>query len=158
MSNFTAIDFETATGSRASICQVGIVLVENCEIVNRIERLVRPPDNLYHERNIAIHGITPDETEDAETFDKLYEKIKHHIEGKNVVAHNAKFDIDCLMKTLAHYKIKMPMAKWFCTRNIYKESLSVACKINNISLSNQHNALSDAEACALLMIKDIKRN
>lgn len=30
--NFTAIDFETAQGARWSICQVGIVRVENDEI------------------------------------------------------------------------------------------------------------------------------
>ena len=34
--NFTAIDFETATGNRASACAVGIVSVENAKITDDV--------------------------------------------------------------------------------------------------------------------------
>lgn len=34
MKNFVAIDFETANGQRTSICSVGIVIVQNGEIVD----------------------------------------------------------------------------------------------------------------------------
>ncbi|KAK3582379.1 hypothetical protein CHS0354_023923 [Potamilus streckersoni] len=67
---FTAIDFETATGVRTSICQVGIVRVENGRTVNTLSRLVQPPNNYYSDWCIDIHGITPDKTENAPTFDK----------------------------------------------------------------------------------------
>jgi DNA polymerase-3 subunit epsilon len=156
MSTFTAIDFETATAKRSSICQVGLVLVHNCRIVDRIKYLVRPPENLYNEANISIHGITPDKTENEETFDKVYLKISQHIIGKSIVAHNASFDIDCLTKALKYYNKPVPNAQWYCTRKIYNEKLSVACDMFGIKYT-PHDALSDAEACAMLMIRDINR-
>jgi DNA polymerase-3 subunit epsilon len=158
MSNFTAIDFETARGDRASICQLGLVVVEQCKIVERITFSVQPPNNLYSAVNIGIHGITPEQTRDEETFDKVYLKIKPYIEGKSVVAHNALFEIDCLAKALMYYKMPVPSnIKWFCTLKIFKAKLAVACAMNGIKFPDCHSqkSLNDAEACALLMIKDI---
>ena len=55
--NFIAIDFETATGKRASICEVGICVVRNGEIIETKSWLVQPEDNAYSYWNIQIHGI-----------------------------------------------------------------------------------------------------
>ena len=46
--NFIAIDFETATPKRSSICEVGICVVRNGEISETKSWLVQPEDNLYH--------------------------------------------------------------------------------------------------------------
>jgi DNA polymerase-3 subunit epsilon len=154
MSNFTAIDFETATGYRSSVCQIGLVVVENCKIVERIKHLVQPPNNIYNGRNIDIHGITPEATAAALTFAQLYPDIQKYIDGKDLVAHNAGFEIGCLSDTLTYYSIKVPLVHWYCTRKIYNLSLAEACKRYGI-VYTPHDALSDAEACALLMIKDI---
>ena len=50
MNSFTALDFETATGYRNSICQVGFVRVENGIITKEVNILVQPPDNYYWSR------------------------------------------------------------------------------------------------------------
>lgn len=42
MENFAAIDFETANRERSSVCSVGIVIVKNGKIVDKIYRLIRP--------------------------------------------------------------------------------------------------------------------
>ena len=42
MKNFAAIDFETANGKRTSVCSVGVVIVRDGKIVNKIYRLIRP--------------------------------------------------------------------------------------------------------------------
>lgn len=39
--NFVAIDFETATGSRASICEAGICVVREGKVVEKKSWLVR---------------------------------------------------------------------------------------------------------------------
>ena len=62
---FIAIDFETATSKRASICEVGICVVRNGEIVETRSWLVRPEDNYYQYWNIKVHGIRPQDTENA---------------------------------------------------------------------------------------------
>ena len=40
--NFTAIDFETATGKRSSACAVGIVTVEDGVISDTFYSLIQP--------------------------------------------------------------------------------------------------------------------
>jgi DNA polymerase-3 subunit epsilon len=66
--NFTAIDFETATGYRHSTCAVGIVTVENGEITEQYYSLIQPPENYYWGSNIGIHGIRPADTAKARDF------------------------------------------------------------------------------------------
>ena len=65
---FTALDFETATSQRASVCEVGMCFVRDGQIMSSPSYLMRPPGNLYDPANIAIHGITPRMTADAPEF------------------------------------------------------------------------------------------
>ena len=80
--NFTAIDFETATGYRNSACAVGIVTVENGEITDKFYRLIRPPENSYNWMNISIHGIRPEDTADVPDFAGVYHELKPRLAGK----------------------------------------------------------------------------
>lgn len=151
--NFTAIDFETAIGKRCSICQVGIVRVENGKIVNKISRLVRPPNNEYSKWNIKVHGITPTDTIDSPTFLEIWSEIKPYIENNLVVAHNTDFDIDCLYKTLEYYDIPKPIFKIDCTYKRTGQKLDDLCEAFDIELENHHDAECDAIACAEIYIK-----
>ena len=147
---FTAIDFETATGRRSSICQVGIVRVENGSMREKISILVQPPNNYYWDSFIDIHGITPEMTMNAPRFHLIWKQIFPFIENQHVVAHNGfAFDFQCLKQTLEHYKLSAPNYTGHCTYKLYGESLSSLCKKYNITL-NHHDALSDAMACAEL--------
>lgn len=55
--NFNAIDLETTQGYRWSICQVGLVRVENGEITQKLDLLEQPADNYYWKQFVEIHGI-----------------------------------------------------------------------------------------------------
>lgn len=68
MKDFAAIDFETANGKRTSVCSVGIVIVKGGRIVNKIYRLIRPAPNYYTQWTTAIHGLTYDDTMEADDF------------------------------------------------------------------------------------------
>ncbi len=154
---FTAIDFETANYERSSICQVGLVRVENGIVVHKINKLVRPQPNYYLEWfTNDVHGISTEDTDDAPVFSDIWEEIFSYIEGQDVVAHNGfAFDFVCLSKTLEYYNIPVPEYKKHCTYKIFGENLEVLCDRYNIQL-NHHNALSDAEACAVLFLKHLK--
>jgi DNA polymerase III subunit epsilon len=150
--SFTAIDFETAQGKMHSICQVGLVRVENGKFKETFNLLVQPPDNLYWKSFIDIHGISPVKTRNAPTFDKIWHLIEPFIKKQNVVAHNISFDSNCLRQTLQYYNIQIPEYSKHCTCNIYfRRGLSELCKHFNIQL-NHHDALSDAKACAELFL------
>jgi DNA polymerase III subunit epsilon len=158
---FTAIDFETATGSPDSACAVGIVTVENGIIVDEYVTLIQPPDNIYWYGNIMCHGIKPIDTMDKPTFDDLFPEIKKRIFGKTLVAHNERFDRNVLKKTMKLYGLyydELEIADmWECTCKIYRAkgykpaNLKYCADQNNIPL-NHHEALSDARACALLYL------
>ncbi|AEW01051.1 exonuclease [Niastella koreensis] len=154
---FTAIDFETATPKRWSICQVGIVRVTNGKITEKIDLLVQPPKNEYSNFNIAIHGITPDMTATALTFDKAWSRIKSLISKQNVVAHNGhRFDFNCLKQTLEFYDLAEPKYNKHCTYQIFDAKLDLLCKKYKIKLEKHHNALADATACAELFLLHLK--
>ncbi|MEO7172889.1 exonuclease domain-containing protein [Flavobacterium sp.] len=148
--NFTAIDFETAQGKRWSICQVGLVRVENGITKEKISVLVQPPNNFYWDRFIDIHGITPQQTSTAKTFDKVWQQIEPFIKNQNLVAHNGfSFDFHCLNQTLEYYDIAPPEFTGHCTYRIFGDNLASLCRQYKIPL-NHHDALSDAMACAEL--------
>lgn len=150
MENFTAIDFETAQGYRWSICQVGLVRVENGRIIEELSLLVQPPNNQYWSRFIEIHGITPRDTATAPTFDKVWHHIEPFIQNQTVVAHNGlSFDFPVLAQTLEYYGMPEPDYTKRCTYRIYKDNLASLCRNHKIEL-NHHDALSDARACAEL--------
>lgn len=158
MDSFTAIDFETAQGNRWSICQVGLVRVENGFITNELNILVQPPDNYYWTRFIDIHGITPRKTAKAPTFDKVWHQIEPFIKNQNVVAHNGlRFDFPVLNATLAYYGMQAPDYEKHCTYKIYNVNLASLCSQYCIPL-NHHDALSDARACAKLFMMYLESN
>ena len=157
MDSFTAIDFETAQGYRWSICQVGLVRVENGIITKELDILVQPPDNYYWTNFTAIHGISAKDTVSSPTFNLIWDKIAPYIVSQNVIAHNGfGFDFPVLNKTLEYYGIMPPEYNKFCTYKIYRDNLASLCSKYGISL-NHHDALSDAKACAELFLKHLNK-
>lgn len=106
--DFIAIDFETATGKRASICEAGICLVKDGKVAETKSWLVRPKDNVYSYWNIQVHGIHPEDTEDAPEFPEVWAEIMEYLaETPVLVAHNAAFDISCIRKSLEFHLLKL---------------------------------------------------
>jgi DNA polymerase-3 subunit epsilon len=160
--NFTAIDFETATGKRDSACAVGIVTVENGSITEEYYSLIQPPGNAYFGMNIAVHGIRPHDTLNAPTFSELYPEIRKRLQDSIIVAHNEVFDRSVLKRTMEYYDLhygELGLAdRWECTMRIYKAKGFVPYKLNSccarLSIPlNHHEALSDAIGCAKLYLQ-----
>lgn len=153
MKTFTAIDFETAQGYRWSICQVGLIRVENGIITKELDILVQPPNNYYWDRFTDIHGISSKDTLNSPTFDAIWNQVEPYITNQNVIAHNGfSFDFLVLSNTLEYYGLATPEYNKFCTYKIYKSNLADLCREHKIQL-NHHDALSDALYCAELYIK-----
>jgi len=159
--NFTAIDFETATGHPHSACAVGIITVEDGIIAEEYHTLIQPPENEYWYRNIMVHGIKPADTMGVSTFDTLFPEIQKRLFGRKIVAHNESFDRNVLAKTMRYYGLyydELEIAeRWECTVKIYrakgypKANLRYCSDRIGIAL-NHHEALSDARACAKLYL------
>ena len=89
--SFIAIDFETATGKRSSICEVGICVVRDGEVLETKSWLVQPENNTYAYWNTQVHGIRPEDTSSAPFFPEVWREIERDYLGEynTFVAHNA---------------------------------------------------------------------
>jgi len=151
MSTFTAIDFETANYDRTSVCQVGLVRMENGIVTKEISLLVQPPGNFYVWRLTNLHGISSVLTNKSPPFAEIWPQIEPYIANQTVVAHNGAFDFSVLHSTLNYYGIMAPEYEQKCTYRIFKKKLNILCTEHGIEL-NHHEALSDARACAELFL------
>lgn len=111
--SFVALDLETATFDRDSICEVGITIVENSQIKESHSWLVHPPYNEYDPFNVDIHGITPDMTADKPEFSEVWKEVEPYLTGKVVVAHNTGFDMYALRDTFLTDNISFPSFPFF---------------------------------------------
>lgn len=164
MRNFIAIDFETATQSPDSICEVGICVVRDGEVTDTRSWLVRPPHNRYSYWNIQIHGIRPDDTEDAPGFAEVWEEIERLYldEYDTFVAHNVPFDRKCLQAAAAAHRIHLPPLRWYCSlataRRVYRyrcNKLAYLCDTLGLPQGKHHRAGDDAEMCARLFLREL---
>jgi len=154
--NFTVIDFETANDNFDSVCQIGLAVVENFEIVERKSFFICPPYEDF--TNTNIHGITFDDVKYSPTFAELWLKIKNYFEGRTISAYNLFFDWSCLAATLDYYNIERPKFTAFDilanARNcldLPSYSLINVAKALNFQ-HNAHEALSDSEVAAKVQI------
>jgi len=129
---FTAIDFETAHPKRWSICQVGLVRVENGKITKKISMLIQPPV-----------------TFNTKTLRTLRFTKKCCLVNLSVLSVLVLNFIICLRHTLEYYDLAQPKYEPACTLKIYKKKLNIACAEHGIPLKH-HDALSDAMGCAEL--------
>lgn len=157
MKDFVAIDFETANGHRSSVCSVGIVVVRDGVFTDSFYSLIQPEPNYYSFWNTMVHGLTKEDTDDAPVFPFVWEQIAPRIEGLPLVAHNSPFDEGCLKAVFRVYQMDYPDYPFYCTcrasrhhfghalPNHQLQTVAAAC---GFALTNHHNALADAEACA----------
>lgn len=152
--NFVAIDFETATPDRMA-CQLGIVVVNDYKITEELRFYIQPPNNTYHFHNMANNFVKPTDTEFSPTFLELWPTIKHYFENQYIVAHNTTFDIGVLLVNCSYYNIPEPkLNNIICTCEMHNmTNLVDACGFYGLSINKHHDALEDARACALLLIK-----
>lgn len=157
--NFIAIDFETANEKRNSPCSIGIVVVKDNEVVEKVHYLIKPKEMRFMPINIGIHGIRPGMVENEPEFDEIWEKISGYFDNNMIIAHNASFDISVLRKTLELYEIESPTFNYVCTmkltRNFYQQIDDAKLNTVNRFLGyefNHHDALADALACSNILL------
>ena len=155
---WAAIDFETATYSRASACALGVVIVEDGRELHRQAWLIRPPGNEYQSGNIAIHGIRPADTAESPEFPHVWAEALHLIGDRPLVAHNAPFDMGVVRRSCEHFAIDTPDLPYLCTVQLSRRTwpdlsahkLPIVSEHVGVELDH-HDALSDAVACSRIL-------
>ena len=156
--DYLAIDVETANADYSSICQIGIVEVQNGEIADQWSTLVNP-ESYFDPFNVSIHGITESDVENARTFDAVYSELKSRIDGR-ITVHHMPFDKIAINRACSEYELDFLKANWLDSAKIVRRAwkdfayrgygLANIAKHLNIEFEH-HDALEDAKAAALIV-------
>jgi len=161
--SFVAFDFETANSSRASACSLGMTKVLDGKIVDYMYEIFRPPEGFdsFEGRNIAIHGIRPEDVKGKKRFIEVWPEFHAFINELPVVAHNASFDISVLRAALSASDFLWPELEYACTYVVSKNLFNMArhklpdvARAANVNWNDaeHHNALFDSRICAEIII------
>ncbi|HFI0385154.1 TPA: bifunctional DnaQ family exonuclease/ATP-dependent helicase [Streptococcus suis] len=157
---YAVVDLEaTGTGADAKIIQIGIVLVENGEIIDSYATDINPYELLDdHIKNLT--GITDQQLSQAPDFGQVAGTIYDMIGDAIFVAHNVKFDANLLAEALFFegYELLTPRVDTVELSQLFfptfeKYSLGNLAEHLELGLDQAHTAISDAMATARLLIK-----
>ncbi|MEI7731402.1 MAG: 3'-5' exonuclease [Verrucomicrobiota bacterium] len=158
---FAAIDFETADYGQDSACALSVVVAEPTGILRTEHWLIKPPRQQFFFTH--IHGITWRDVMSKPCFGDIWREAALLLEGVDfVAAHNARFDKGVLRACCTSHSVAPPPLPFVCTVklarkawNIRPTTLPDVCRKFSIPLRH-HDALSDARACAQIVIEAIK--
>ena len=165
--NFTAIDFETANGSPASPCAVGLVRVRDGKLVDGLAMLFQPPypHNWFHAGNIGVHGIHPSDVEDAISWDEALGHLLEFVGDDVLIAHNAPFDMGVLKAAAGAIQAPLPQFNYTCSLEISRKTYNLeSYRLNSVAYAigheefKHHDALADADACARIIVHAADRH
>ena len=152
------LDFKTANSNYGSICAVGAAIVENGEVLERKEYLIKPHKSLDWVNNFCrdIHGITYEDLRESPEFSEVWQSVKTMlISADCVVIHDALFDLRHLHNVLSLYNL--PSISFDCVYilplccyhfpALPDHSLAAMAAKFGITFEH-HDALENAETCA----------
>lgn len=159
--SFTAIDFETASPDRASVCAVGLARVRDSQIEETFSTLVVPPTGLdsFGTYNVRVHGITAERVAGAPTWTEVYQSVLGFVGDDVLVAHNAPFDQSVLERASDCFDLDYLANHWIDTQPLARQqlvlgsySLPFVARELGLPTRMHHDALEDAVQSALVAV------
>lgn len=158
ISDFVAIDFETANNQAHSACSLGLVVVKSGEVTTRKSWLINPNTKIFTFSH--LHGITYEMVKNEPKFDDIWPDVHELIKNEYLVAHNMVFDYGVLQALVRRYSsIKLPNHRLICSLELARARINLpSYKLNHVCAHlgidlDHHDALSDAEAAAKIVLR-----
>lgn len=158
--NFVSIDVETANPDMASICQIGVAVVEGGKIVDEWQSLV-DPQAFFDPRCVSVHGIRESDVVGAPTFAELSGALSRLLQGRVVVSHSG-FDRTAVSRAYAAAEVPVGPITWLDSAMVVRRTWSQFSR-GGYGLANvaqflgiefrHHDALEDAKAAAQVVIR-----
>lgn len=159
--SFLAIDFETATGDRASACALGFAHVVDGVLAATGSTLIDPRLPADDWCFTDVHGITPQDVAGAPVFAEAWAALDARFAGELLVAHNASFDIGVLRAELDRAGVR-PIApiRSRCSAATARLAWPATPRVTLAHLTtmlgiplDHHDAGSDARASAAVLLR-----
>jgi DNA polymerase-3 subunit epsilon len=153
--DFVALDVETANADPRSICQIGVAVFKDGELVETWDSLINPKSH-FDFMNISIHGIDESHVMNAPTIQQVKSKLDQLI-GNSVVGIYSGFDKVALERNFNEIDYR-----WLDITRVVRRTweqvaysgygLSNVCQLNDIRIDKHHDALADAIAAGRVLV------
>ena len=98
------LDLENPNFRQNSICAVGVIVVRDNKVIEKIYSLINPEDS-FDRINMEITKIAPHMVEDSPTLPEFWPKIKDLLTNNIVGGHNITYDLKLISKSLQRYHL-----------------------------------------------------
>lgn len=163
VTDFVALDVETANADFASICSIGLVHFKQGEIFRSLTILVDPEDD-FDPVNISIHGIRPDDVRGRPTMAKVFPIIGEALRDAAIV-HHSPFDRTALARAAVKYSTVGLPCTWLDSLQVARRSWASHREDGGYGLANlarlfqiqfkHHDAAEDARCAGLVVMRAI---
>ena len=163
VTDFIALDVETANADFASICSIGLVHFRSGLVFKSLTILVNPEDE-FDPINIGIHGIRPEDVVGKPTIAKVFPVINAALQDTAIV-HHSPFDRTALARAAGRYGTGGLQCTWIDTLQVARRTWASFREDGGYGLANlaqafgiafkHHDAAEDARAAGLLMLRAI---
>lgn len=166
---FVVVDVESSGGTTGEhkIIEVGMVVLERGKVVRTYSSLVNPNESIPAFIT-AMTGITDQMVANAPDEDEALEAVREELNHERAVfvGHNVGFDWGCVSKALVRCGYEVPDVVRLCTcklarrllPDIKRHDLATVAEHCNVSITDRHRALGDAEATAQILMALISAN
>ena len=162
ITDFIALDVETANADFASICSIGLVHFRGGAIFKSITILIDPEDE-FDPTNIGIHGITPQDVAGKPTMAKVFPVIGAALQDTAIV-HHSPFDRTALARAADRYGTGGLPCFWLDTLQVARRTWDFRDN-GGYGLANlagafgiefkHHDAAEDARAAGLVLLRAV---
>lgn len=155
MQKYIVLDIESPNCFSYSVSSIGIIVVENNEITDKIYTLINPEDE-FEDDIIEMTGITPEMVKDKPKFYEFWPKIEEILKNNIIIGHNITYDLGVISSSLDRYNLEVPNFNYICTLYWSRKLLNLpSYSLSDIMLNlkidyEAHNALHDAEVTEFL--------
>lgn len=166
--DFVAIDVEYADAAQ-NICQFGLAVVRDLQIVEQRSWNIQPPGNVYEQCFAWNHHLTAADTANAPSFEQIWPEIYEYLRGESIWAHNAaSTEYPVINKNICRCNADFDTLRWINdSRDLYRRTDCEAGKGNGLHQccmalgipfdeSQHHSAEYDAVKCAEIVIAAIE--
>ena len=166
ITDFIALDVETANADFGSICSIGLVHFRAGEVFKSLTILVDPEDE-FDQINIGIHGIRPEDVIGKPTMAKVFPIISAALQDTAIV-HHSPFDRTALGRAAGRYGTGGLPCTWVDTLQVARRTWDGFGQDGGYGLANlarafgiafrHHDAAEDARAAGLLLLRAINES
>ena len=158
---FNVIDIETANADRRTICEIGIVHVEDGQVRDEWKTLIDPED-WFDPWNVEIHGIDEEVVKGSPTLPEIWDDLSSRLCGSVLISHSS-FDRTAFEQATDYYELEQLQVTWLDSARIARRTWPDRYGRRGYGLKNiatdlgivfeHHRALDDAKAAAQIVLK-----